>query len=155
MNEIETIGQPNLEPVTRALVARTWHHELLGYDAGGNATKRALAPRERRFTDMAHEHPAGAGDEITIRLSGPEDSAAILRLAELDGRRAPSGESILAIVGGELRAALALGGREVVADPFWPTTELVELLRVRDAALQDTGTGHRRPLRARVAFARR
>jgi hypothetical protein len=154
MNEIDTTRQPNPERVTRALEAPTWHHELLGYDGGANATKHAPAPPERRLTDTAHEHPAAAG-EITIRLSGPGDSAAILRLAELDGGRAPSGGSILAIVGGELRAALSLGGREAVADPFWPTTELVELLRVRAAALHDPGTRRRRPLRARVAFARR
>ena len=108
----------------------------------------------RRGTATAHERPARATDEVTIRLSRPEDRVAILHLAELDGRRAPSGESILAIVAGELRAALSLGGGDAIADPFWPTAELVELLRVRDAALHDTGTGGRRALRARLAFAR-
>jgi hypothetical protein len=102
-----------------------------------------------------NEHPARSGDEITIRLSSPDDRAAILRLAELDGRRAPSGQSILAIVGGELRAALSLGGREAVADPFRPTSRLVELLRVRDAALDERRTGARRALRASVPRARR
>ena len=69
-------------------------------------------------------------DEITIRLSRPEDRAAILRLAELDGRLPPSGAVILALVGGELQAALPLGGGAAIADPFRRTTELVELLRV-------------------------
>jgi hypothetical protein len=69
-------------------------------------------------------------DEITIRLSSSDDRAAIQRLADLDGRELPSGESILAIVGGELQAALPLVGGEAIADPFRPTTQLVELLRV-------------------------
>jgi hypothetical protein len=117
--------------------------------------KQALAPTKRRLTDTPHERPAGASEGITIRLSTHDDRVAIERLAELDGRRAPSGESILAIAGGELRAALSLSGGDAVADPFSPTTELVELLRVRHAALHDTGTGGRRALRPRLAFARR
>jgi hypothetical protein len=80
---------------------------------------------------------AHAGDEITIRRSSPEDRLAILCLAQLDGRPPPSGESILAIVGGELRAALPLGGGEAIADPFRPTSELVELLRIRRVALRN------------------
>jgi hypothetical protein len=115
----------------------------------------SMAPSERRLTSTARERPPGARDEITIRLSSPADSVAILRLAELDGRRAPSGESLVAIAGGELRAALSLGGEDAVADPFWPTTGLLELLRVRAAALHDPGTGGRRARRARIVSARR
>jgi hypothetical protein len=96
-----------------------------------------------------------ASEEITIRLSRPEDRVALLRLAQLDGQAAPSGETILAIVGGELRAALSLAGGDAIADPFRPTSELVELLRIRNAALHDSGTGGRRALRARIAYARR
>jgi hypothetical protein len=103
--------------------------------------------------DTAQEHSAGAGDEITIRLSNPEDRTAILRLANLDGRRPPSGQAILAIVSGELRAALPVGGGDAIADPFRPTTELVEVLRVVDAAHRSTGIGGRRPSRLRIATA--
>jgi hypothetical protein len=113
-----------------------------------------LKTSQRLAEGMKHERAAGARDEITIRLSRPEDRAAILRLAELDGRRPPSGESTLAIVGGELRAALPLGGGAAIADPFFPTSELVELLRVRRAALHDTGTRARRSFLVRVATAR-
>jgi hypothetical protein len=91
--------------------------------------------------------------EITIRLSSPDDCAAIRRLAALDGRQPPSGESILAIVDCELQAALPLAGGDAIADPFRPTTALVELLRVRDAALHDTGGRGRRPFPARIAAA--
>ena len=102
--------------------------------------------------DTAHERSAGASDEITIRRSGPEDRAAILRLANLDGRRPPSGQAILAIVSGELRAALPLEGGDPIADTFWPTTELVKRLRFIDAAQRSTDG--RRPSRTRIAAAR-
>jgi hypothetical protein len=111
--------------------------------------KQAMTLRKHPSTGTGHELPAGGSDEITIRLSNREDRVAIMRLAQLDGHRALSGEAILAIVGGELRAALPLGGGDAVADPFWPTTELVEMLRVRDATLYGSGTGDRRARRAR------
>jgi hypothetical protein len=122
--------------------------------------RRALdtveANRERRemHSPFMQTETRMRSDEITIRLSSPGDCAAIRRLAELDGRQPPSGESILAIVGGELRAALPLGGGDAIADPFWPTTGLVELLRVRDHALHATGTRGRRAFPARIAVAR-
>jgi hypothetical protein len=119
------------------------------------AGKQAMRSSRSRPTDAAHERPADAGNEITIRLSSPEDRVAILRLAELDGRRAPSGEAILAVVGGELRAALSLEGEDAVADPFWPTSELVELLRVRAGALRRAGAGGRRARLRRIGLAPR
>jgi hypothetical protein len=97
----------------------------------------------------------GASDEITMRLSRGEDSDALRRLAELDGRRLPSGPSILAIVGGQLLAALPLEGGDAIADPFRPTAELVELLRIRNAALHDNDADRRRPFRMRLATAQR
>jgi hypothetical protein len=99
----------------------------------------------------AQKRSAGTSDAITIRLSSPDDRAALLRLANLDGCRPPTGQAILAIVGGELRAALPLGGGDAIADPFRPTTELVKLLRVVDEARRNNGTGDRRPSRMRIA----
>ena len=100
-----------------------------------------------------YERSEGVSDEITIRLSSPDDRAAILRLANLDGRRPPSGQTILAIVSGELRAALPLGGGDAIADPFRPTTELVGMLRLLDSAGRKAGTGRRRPAGTRIATA--
>jgi hypothetical protein len=67
---------------------------------------------------------------ITIRRSTPCDTAAVARIAALDSGHVPDGDAMLAFVGGELRAVLALdaGGRPL-ADPFHRTAELVELLR--------------------------
>lgn len=66
---------------------------------------------------------------ITIRTSTRQDEDALRRLAELDSQPAPRGETLLAFVDGELRAALP-HGQAPVADPFHPTLELIELLRV-------------------------
>jgi hypothetical protein len=90
-------------------------------------------------------------DTVTIRLSTPDDHDAILTLAQLDCRKAPSETMLLATVNGELRAALPLAGGEALADPFHPTGELVELLRVRDALLHDADASRSRARRARLA----
>ena len=71
-------------------------------------------------------------DSITIRRSTEDDRAAIVRLAHLDDSRAPTGDSLLAYVGGELRAAVSLRPRGgSVADPFHLTSDVVELLQLR------------------------
>jgi hypothetical protein len=83
---------------------------------------------------------------IVIKRSTPEDRTAMLRLAALDSGRAPRGDALLAFAGNELRAALPLDGGAPIADPFHPTAELVELLRVRAAHPR-----RRRSLRSRRA----
>jgi hypothetical protein len=70
-------------------------------------------------------------EEITIRRSTDADRDAIRRLAELDSRQVPRGPAMLGFVCDELRAAVALDDGASLADPFQPTAELVELLRVR------------------------
>ena len=70
-------------------------------------------------------------DPITIRASTDHDRAALLKLAALDSRPAPAADSLLAFAGTELRAALPLDGSAPLADPFQPTAEIVDLLRVR------------------------
>lgn len=72
-------------------------------------------------------------DAITIRRSTEDDGRAVHRLAQLDGREAPAGDSLLAYVDGELRAAMPLEGRKAraLADPFYLTGDVIELLRLR------------------------
>jgi len=89
-------------------------------------------------------------DTIMIRRSTPADRPAIARLAELDGREAPAGSTLLGFVAGELRAAVPLARGHALADPFHPTAELVELLRRRAGAQRDRGA--RRTWRLRLAF---
>jgi hypothetical protein len=67
---------------------------------------------------------------ITIRQSVPSDFEAVERLAALDSGRVPSGRTLVALENGEIRAVLPLDGSRPLADPFHPTAELVEMLRV-------------------------
>jgi hypothetical protein len=70
-------------------------------------------------------------DAITIRRSTEADSDDVFRLALLDDRAAPKGETVLAFVNGELRAAMPISKRDrVVADPFHPTADVVHMLEL-------------------------
>jgi hypothetical protein len=81
---------------------------------------------------------------VTLRPSTSADSREIARLATIDSAPVPSGPLLLAEVDGELRAALAISDGEVIADPFVPTSGLVELLRVGNRALgRDRRPGRR------------
>jgi hypothetical protein len=72
---------------------------------------------------------------IVIRHSLEEDVRTLAGLAILDSRPALRGPALLAEVDGVARAALDLRDGSVAADPFVPTVELVELLRVRARSL--------------------
>ena len=67
---------------------------------------------------------------LTIRPADPTDLAGLNRLAALDSSSPPTGEVLVAEVGGELWAAVELDSGTAIADPFRPSGELVELLRV-------------------------
>ena len=71
---------------------------------------------------------------VTIRPATAGDAIALERVAGLDSSHVPSGRMLVAEVGGDIRAGLALSTGSVVADPFFPTSHLVSLLRVRAAA---------------------
>ena len=69
--------------------------------------------------------------DITIRPARSTDAPALARIAELDSRRLPHGHLLVAEVCGQPVAAIDAGGRDVVADPFRPTADTLELLRLR------------------------
>jgi hypothetical protein len=71
---------------------------------------------------------------FTIRRADLADLAALDRLAALDSKSAPTGDVLVAEVGGELWAALELASGRAIADPFRPSGELVELLRMQARA---------------------
>jgi hypothetical protein len=73
---------------------------------------------------------------ISIRGAAPSDSRTVMRLAALDSAPVPLGPVLLAEVDGEPKAALALRDGRVVADPFARTAELVQLLQVHAAAVE-------------------
>ena len=82
-----------------------------------------------------------ANTPITIRSAVPADDRVLRRLAQRDTRPLPEGALLVAVVDGELRAAISLASGEVTADPFHRTQELVRLLTMRRAQL---GVGPRR-----------
>ena len=86
---------------------------------------------------------------LVLRSATSHDSAALRRLAALDSARPLTGEVMLAYAGGDVRAALSLETGRTVSDPFYPSAELVELLRAA------AGTRRSRRSRPRVARAAR
>lgn len=79
---------------------------------------------------------AAAQEVLTVRLAEATDRAALVRLAGRDSARVPPGAILLAAIDGEVRAAISVDDATVVADPFRPTAELVELLRLRSAQMR-------------------
>ena len=73
---------------------------------------------------------------LTIRHAGPADVEALRKLAQLDSSRVPTGEILVAEVGGELWAAISVDDRHTIADPFRPTREIVLLLKQRTRQLR-------------------
>ena len=88
----------------------------------------------------------GMESSVSIRLSNASDLPALRRVAGRDTRLLPEGNLMVALVDGEVRAALSLQTGETVADPFHPTAALVDLLRIR---ARHNG-GHRPGTRGRV-----
>ena len=80
---------------------------------------------------------------LVLRPATSVDTADLERLAALDSASPLEGEVLLAYAGGDVRAARSVDSGRVVADPFYPSAELVELLRA--------ATGDRR---RRLAFRR-
>jgi hypothetical protein len=74
----------------------------------------------------------GLTGPILIRYSRDDDHVALERLAALDSRKLPKGPFLLAEVGGELVAAAPLDlDAEPLSDPFLPTANVRELLKLR------------------------
>jgi hypothetical protein len=65
---------------------------------------------------------------VVIRAARGSDGEALENLARMDSQRPPTGDVLLAERDGVIVAALA--GDRTIADPFSPTSDIVELLRV-------------------------
>jgi hypothetical protein len=84
---------------------------------------------------------------ITVRYSVASDLSELARLAALDSASPPRGPALVAEADSRMLAALPLGSGRPIADPFEPTAEIVELLRLRADQLE---TGERSGLRDRL-----
>jgi hypothetical protein len=81
---------------------------------------------------------------LTIRHATTADEFAVRRLAVLDSSSPPTGDVLLAEMDDELWAALSTDTGAVVADPFRPSRDLVDLLRLRAGGLAGEARGRRR-----------
>jgi hypothetical protein len=86
---------------------------------------------------------------LTIRRAAAADEFAVRRLAALDSAFPPTGDVLLAEMGDELWAALSVDTGHAIADPFRPSGDLIDLLRLRAGALKSDQPTHGRVL-ARV-----
>ena len=93
---------------------------------GGHYARRVT---HRHVTDDPHA-------ALLIRPASTDDEPAIARLSALDERELPDGERLVGELGGRIVAALEVGSGRAVADPFVPTTGLVELLGLRAAQVR-------------------
>ena len=66
---------------------------------------------------------------VLVRPARSADASDLARLAALDSAAPLTGDVVLAISEGEVAAAMSLATGAVVANPFVPTPQLVELLR--------------------------
>jgi hypothetical protein len=73
---------------------------------------------------------------IVIRPARAADEEAVRRVAQRDSRAVPDGDLLIAVIDGEVQAAIALDGGDVIADPFRRTEELVRLLALRSLEMQ-------------------
>jgi hypothetical protein len=90
---------------------------------------------------------------LTFRPAYADDYLALLRLAALDSADAvPAAPLLLAEIDGELRAALSLHDGSAIADPFFPTADILTLLRIHARPTRRLRVGRRR-LRPRLQLA--
>jgi hypothetical protein len=81
---------------------------------------------------------------LIIRRATTADEFAVRRLAVLDSSSPPTGDVLLAEMGDELWAALSMDTGAAIADPFRPSRDLVDLLRVRAGGLAGEARGRGR-----------
>jgi len=75
-----------------------------------------------------------APQTISLRVATDRDATIIDKLAALDSKPALHAPAVVALVDGRPVAAASLSDASVVADPFVPTADVVELLQARVAA---------------------
>src|SRR5947209_7464445 len=75
---------------------------------------------------------------VTIRWAVPTDLPALERVAALDSKGLPAGPLLVALVDGQIWAALSTIEDAHVADPFEKSGDLVGLLRTRASQLRET-----------------
>jgi len=93
---------------------------------------------DRYARRVTRRHTRGdARAALLIRPASPADEPAIARLSALDEHvLPPRGERLIGELGGRVVAALDVRSGDAVADPFVPTSGLLELLGLRAAQVR-------------------
>lgn len=117
----EVMRQRGEERVMHPMFLEVFMHEKVGELERGMAAVRRARPDPTPVRDQP----------VALRLCRVHDDEALLRLADLEGRRLPAGSFVVAEVNGTIVAALPLAGGAPLADPFRPTSQLIPLLRLR------------------------
>jgi hypothetical protein len=86
--------------------------------------------RPRRYPTIADEAA------VLIRRAAADDEQAIARLAALEERPELGGERLVGELGGRIVAAVDVCSGRSVADPFVPTSAILELLGLRAAQVR-------------------
>lgn len=73
---------------------------------------------------------------LVIRLATEADQVPLRRLAQLDSAPPLEGRVVLAEAEGRIRVALPLADGRAIADPFFRTVEMLDLLATRAAQLR-------------------
>ena len=100
-----------------------------------------------RYNDVPSRPLWRSGPAVELRPARADDERAVRDLAALDDAPPLEGPVLLAIVGGQAVAAIALDDERVVANPFVPTAHAVSLLRMRAGHLSHGSPRRRRRLR--------
>ncbi len=123
-------------------------HPALAQASALSAVVRTRAPEPAPPARPAHD----AADDVEIRLAWQADAPALVRLAELDSAPraaaelpalAADGKVLVALVEGEIVAALSLTDGLAVADPLRRTRAITALLRLRAAQIARAGAAPR------------
>lgn len=83
---------------------------------------------------QGHDAPMTNSSTIALRTATDRDAIILEKLAALDSAPPLHAPAVVALVDGRPVAAASLSDASVVADPFMPTADVVELLQARVAA---------------------
>ncbi len=88
---------------------------------------------------------------FVLRPATPVDAEDLRRLAALDSAEPLEGDVLVAYAAGDIRAAVTVDSGRAVADPFYPSAELVQLLRTAAVGDSKPRWPRRRTMRFRRA----
>jgi hypothetical protein len=98
---------------------------LVAAEHGADLRRAARQYRTAKF------EAASTPKAVALRLAEADDARVLKILAELDEEPGLNGEALLALVDGEVVAAMSLDDARVVSNPFVATSDVVSLLKLR------------------------